>query len=196
MDKVELINILEKEGFNREILKAFDSINREDFVDKKYKEFAYLDAPLPLMKHSTISQPTVLAFILELLELYNGIKILEIGSGSGYLLALINSICSTSFLYGIEIHEPLVKRSENLLIDYPNIQIINADGKDGLSNFAPFNRIILSAAVKTTPSNLINQLTDGGYLIFPMNECLYKLRKEGNLIIKKVYPGFRFVPII
>ena len=96
MQKEQLIESLKREGFSSEILRAFEKVKREDFIPSELRDEAYVDAPLPLEKGATISQPFTIAFMLNLLELKKGLKILEIGSGCGYVLALLAEIIEIS----------------------------------------------------------------------------------------------------
>ena len=112
MNKQQLIQELKKEGFSDKILKAFETIKREDFIPEKFKEYAYENESLPIEEGATISQPYTIAFMLNLLELKDNQKILEIGSGSGYVLALINEISKNSEIYGIERIKGLVESSD------------------------------------------------------------------------------------
>src|SRR3989344_420412 len=145
MNKQELLELLKAEGFSYDILRAFSKIKREDFISEELKEYAYENEPLPIGEGSTISQPYTIAFMLELLELNNinigsfkqdkmrsqvswgksrkndKIKVLEIGSGSGYVLALINELFALqkidADIYGIEINKELIEKSIRILKD-------------------------------------------------------------------------------
>src|SRR3989338_9224515 len=117
-DREILLKQLKKDGFSEEIINAFKAVKRENFIPEEYKSVAYKDVALPLAKSSTISQPSTIAFMLQLAELKQGQKILEIGSCSGYLLALISEIVKTGKIYGMEISEILTKKSSELLKKY------------------------------------------------------------------------------
>jgi protein-L-isoaspartate(D-aspartate) O-methyltransferase len=185
---------LKAQGFSPKILEAFSKVPRENFVLEDLKEMAYEDEALPLEKGATISQPYTIAFMLEKLELKQNQKILEIGSGSGYVLALLNEITKGE-IYGIEINENLVKKSKEILKNFSNIKIINKNGANGLEEKAPFDRILVSAAFDKIPKYLCSQLKNNGIIVAPVGEFIVKIKKEkGKINIKKFY-GFIFVPL-
>lgn len=196
MQKKELIGSLKQQKFSPTIIRAFEKVKREDFISKQLRGFAYEDRPLPLKKGQTISQPYTIAFMLTLLELKNKQKILEVGSGSGYVLALINEICKKSQIYGIELRKELADGSKKILSDKKNIQVIHGDGSKGLAKQAPFDRILVSAAAEQTPSKLVKQLKIGGILIIPVKSSILRIQKFRNENQIKEFPGFSFVPLI
>lgn len=177
---------------NKKINKAFGRIDRKNFIPKEYQSLAYEDTALPIGYEQTISQPSTIAFMLELLEVDNDQKILEIGSGSGYVLALLNQVADNLDIYGVEIIPELVSSSRKILKDSSNIKIFNASSRLGLLTEAPFDRILISAAAKEFPKELINQLNDGGIIVCPVKSSIIKY-KNG---IFEEYPGFVFVPLI
>jgi len=213
MNKTQLLSELKSEGFPNHIIKAFSKVKRENFIPKELKPYAYLNEPLPLAIGSTISQPYTIAFMLDLLELDNlsnskqeseskskpigdtNIKILEIGSGSGYVLALINEILPSSKIYGIERIKSIATKSKQTLKQDKNIKVIHSDGSKGLSNQALFDRILISAAYDKTPTHLYKQLKDNGVLVVPVKNSIYQIKKDKDKIKKKEFPGFVFVPI-
>lgn len=196
MDKKKLIKYLGNYNFSEKIITALNEIPRENFVPENLKDYAYEDMALQIGKDSTISQPYTICFMLNLLELKNNQTILEIGSGSGYVLALIHSICKTSKIFGIEIQKNIAKESMKRVKEFKNIKIFNQDGKNGLSNKSPFDRILISATCKEFPKELINQLTENGIIVFPYNNSIIKIKKENNnKLIEREYPGFIFVPL-
>jgi len=221
MNKQELLELLKAEGFSYDILRAFSKIKREDFISEELKEYAYENEPLPIGEGSTISQPYTIAFMLELLELNNinigsfkqdkmrsqvswgksrkndKIKVLEIGSGSGYVLALINEILSRknieAEIYGVEINKELVEKSLRVLKDKKNINVINSDGKIGLKEHSPFDRILVSAAFDKMPSHLFSQLNENGILVVPVKNSIFQIKKINGRAVKKEFEGFMFV---
>jgi len=128
MDKTHLILSLRKHGFSEEIITAFEHVAREDFVPEHWREHAYDDIPLEIGQGQTISQPYTIAFMLSLLELEKGYKILEVGSGSGYVLALLNELAPDSEIYGVERLSALVNRSKRVLRFNKKIRIFKKDG--------------------------------------------------------------------
>lgn len=195
MKKQKLVNELKKEGFNEKIIKAFEKVRREYFVPEAYKSEAYENVPLPIGHEQTISQPYTIAFMLELLDIKNKEKILEVGSGSGYVLALIKEIAPYNEIYGIEIIKELQEKSKELLKN-KKIKIFNCDGKKGLKEKSPFDKILVSAAANKIPEELIKQLKINGKLVMPLNNKIIQLEKKQNKNIIKEFYGFSFVPLV
>lgn len=192
MSKKKLIESLKKKGFSEEILKAFKEVKREDFIEGTMKRFAYRDRPLPIGENATISQPYTIAFMLDLLDLKDNMKIIEIGSGCGYVLALIDNITKESEVYGVEISSDLVEKSKRYLSD-TSVTIINKNGYDGLEEKQPFDRILVSAAYKEEPIQLLDQLKNEGVLVVPVNNSIIKYTKKRDKVIKESHFGFAFV---
>jgi protein-L-isoaspartate(D-aspartate) O-methyltransferase len=195
-DKNSLIEYLKSEKFDIKILNAFSIVKRENFLPEGLRDYAYIDQPLPIGDGVTISQPYTIAFMLNLLELKNNQKILEIGSGSGYVLGLISKISKKSKIYGIERIKRLVNLSRKRLDKSKNIKIEYADGTNGLKKYAPYDRILISASCKKIPANLFNQLKDGGIIVTSVKQSIIQIKKLGKKKIIKEYPGFVFVPLI
>ncbi len=196
MKKEALIRSLKTQEFPEKILRAFRKVNREDFISENLKKYAYEDRPLPIGGGQTISQPYTIAFMLMLLELENNIKILEVGSGSGYVLALMNEISKNSDLYGIELRKELAEKAKQALKDRKNIQVIQGDGSKGIPNEAPFDRIIVSAAAERIPRKLVKQLIIGGTMVIPVRNSILQIKKFTTENQIKEFPGFSFVPLI
>ncbi|MFP4457428.1 MAG: protein-L-isoaspartate O-methyltransferase family protein [Clostridia bacterium] len=192
MSKKMLIESLRKKGFSEKILKAFNEVKRENFIEGPMKRFAYRDRPLPIGENATISQPFTIAFMLDLLDLEDNMKILEIGSGCGYVLALINNITEKSKIYGVEISSDLAEKSENYLSD-TSVRIFNKDGYDGLKEKEPFDRILVSAAYEEEPLHLLDQLKSEGILVVPVNNSIIKYTKNRDKVMKERHFGFAFV---
>ncbi len=201
MKKKQLIKSLKQQRFSNKIIKAFEKIKREDFISKELKKHTYEDQPLPIGQGQTISQPYTIAFMLNLLELpesnnKNNLKILEIGSGSGYVLALINEISKNSEIYGIERIKQLADKSKKVLKQYKNIKIINADGTKGLKSQAPFNRILISASADKIPQKIISQLSFKGIMVCVVKNSILQIKRELKQTKIKEFPGFVFVPLV
>jgi protein-L-isoaspartate(D-aspartate) O-methyltransferase len=197
-DKDVLIKQLKKEGFSEEITSAFNNIKREEFVPERAIPIAYRDVAISLEENSTISQPSTIAFVLKLSELKQNQKILEIGSGSGYLLALISEIIKTGKIYGIEINLSLAIKSKKTLEKDSNIEIINQSGAIGFDKQSPYDRIIISFALenKTQINPLLSQLKDDGIIVAPIGDSLFQFKKESGRISEKEFKNYRFVPMI
>ena len=196
MDKTQLLDSLKEGGFPDKIVKAFEKVKREDFIPENLSTFAYEDIALPLDKGSTISQPYTVAFMLNLLDPKKGQKILEIGSGSGYVLALLSEITKDGGeIYGIELNKKLVEKSSKLLEKDKKIRVIAKDGSKGLPEKAPFDRILISASASEIPKHLTEQLKDSGIMIVPVQNSIYKIEKQKGKTIAEEFPGFVFVPL-
>ena len=197
MEKQKLLEHLAAQGFTSNICNAFKKVPREDFIPEQFKSYTYKDTALPLNEeNATISQPTTIAFMLSLLELprKKKQKILEIGSGSGYVLALLAEVTNSN-IYGIEINKNLATRASSILANYKNIHIINKNGVHGLPEKAPFDRILLSAAAESVPEHLIPQLKENGILVAPVNTSIIQLKKHKKSIEMHEFPGFIFVSL-
>ena len=196
MKKEDLIKNLESQKFPEQILNAFTVVEREDYIPEEFEHEAYANTSLPIGYGQTISQPYTIAFMLMLLELKDNIKILEVGSGSGYVLDLMNNISKNSEIHGIERIKDLVDRSKKVLKFKTNIKIIFGDGSKGLIEEAPFDRILVSATSEKIPEKLVNQLNYGGILVAPVVNSIVSVKKTYKENVVKEYPGFVFVPLI
>ena len=195
MNKNHLLVSLKSNSFSEKIVRAFEKVPREKFISNIYKSLAYEDIALPLEKRATISQPYTIAFMLNLLELKPKQKILEIGSGSGYVLALMAEISPKNEIHGIEIIKSLAAKSRGYLKGYPNIKVISKNGFNGIPNQAPFDRILISASTDKLPEHLYNQLSSKGILVAPVNNSIFQVKKQNNKLKVKEFPGFVFVPL-
>ena len=202
MNKIQLIKSLKEEGFSKEIINAFSKVRREEFLPDNMKLRAYDDTALPIGEGQTISQPYTIATMLSLLSFKKSEKVLEIGSGCGYVLALISEIVGTKGkVYGIEIIKSLANKSGINLQDYNNTEVYNKNGSDGLIEKSPFDRIIISAAIEEIPEKLIEQLEESGIIVAPIGsqykQTLTSFQKVNNkLEVREEIPGFVFVPFV
>jgi protein-L-isoaspartate(D-aspartate) O-methyltransferase len=153
---------------NQHVLDAMLRVPRHEFVPGPYRSQAYEDHPLPIGDSQTISQPYIVAVMLEALQLQSTEKVLEVGTGSGYVTALLAELAAKVF--SIERHPALAERARELLaaLGYANVQVFTGDGTLGLPDIAPFDAIIVSAAASEPPPTLIAQLREQGRMIVPV----------------------------
>lgn len=149
------------------VLDAMRTVPRHRFVAEGFRRYAYSDMPLPIGRGQTISQPYVVAFMAEALQLRGDERVLEVGSGSGYAAAVLSLLAAE--VYGIELERMLYDRSIVTIRDlgYPNVHLRCADGFHGWPEKAPFQAIVLSCAAETIPKPLWEQLAEGGRLLHP-----------------------------
>lgn len=194
-------NQIEARGITDEkILEAFRKVERHKFVLPRYIPYAYADAPLPIDEGQTISQPYIVAFMTDALNLKRTDKVLEIGTGSGYQAAILAELCDSVFT--IEIFDELGKKAQKVFAEqgYKNIQCKIGDGYLGWPQFAPFDAIIVTCAPTKVPEPLQNQLAEGGRMIIPVGsdpvqQLVLLEKKKGKIREKNVLP-VRFVPMI
>jgi protein-L-isoaspartate(D-aspartate) O-methyltransferase len=186
---------------NGHVLAAMREVPRERFVPERLREFAYEDGPLPIGEEQTISQPYIVALMIEAADVSPGDRVLEVGAGSGYAAAVMSRIADE--VYAIERHETLARSAQQRLLEigYDNVGVIAGDGSGGLPDKAPFDAILVAAGGDKVPEPLRRQLKVGGRLVVPVGgESLQSLLcvtrtgeeewSEDNL------GGVRFVPLI
>ena len=202
LHRERLIDGLIQRGYlsTTRVIKAMRAVPREIFVPEWEKEHAYLDTPLEIGKGQTISAPHMVAIMCEALDLDEGQKILEIGSGSGYHVAVVAKIIGRGKIYSIERFHSLVKRAERNLnkTGIKNVMIIEGDGSCGLPKYSPYDRIYVTCAAPSIPQPLIDQLKKGGKLLIPVGEVFSRLilLEKNEKIRKKDLGGCAFVPLI
>jgi protein-L-isoaspartate(D-aspartate) O-methyltransferase len=198
-----LIRGLEIHGTGRKVLKAMLKVPRHIFVPEYAKKGAYIDTPLNIGFGQTISAPHMVAIMCDLLELSEGLKVLEIGAGSGYHAAVMGELVGRKgHVYTVERIEPLVNFArENLKkAGYENVTVLLEDGSVGYSSYAPYDRIVVTCAAPDIPEPLLEQLKPGGIMVIPVGEYVQELIRikkdsEGN-IHKEKRGGVIFVPLI
>jgi len=186
---------------DEKVLEAMGRIRREEFVDESLREMAYADTPLPIGEGQTISQPYVVALMTEALKLRGREKVLEVGTGSGYQAAVLAELARE--VYTIEIRSKLASSAEERLrrLGYENVKVKHGDGYFGWEEHAPFDAIMVTAAVDHVPPPLLTQLKDGGRLILPLGSTSYYqtltlIEKNGTELKVRQLEGVVFVPLI
>ncbi|HEV2562696.1 MAG TPA: protein-L-isoaspartate(D-aspartate) O-methyltransferase [Rhizomicrobium sp.] len=166
-----LVMALRGQGIaNRRVLEAMEKTPREIFVDEPFSPDAYQNTALPIACGQTISQPYIVAYATEALEVEPKHRVLEIGTGSGYQAAVLSPLCR--MVYTVERHRPLLMAAQARFkkLKLHNVVVRHGDGLKGWPEQAPFDRILLSAAVSEVPTALIEQLKPGGILIAPLGK--------------------------
>lgn len=188
--------------FDPLILDAFREVPREEFVDESQRRWAYDDHPLPIEAGQTISQPYIVALMIEAAGIKPGDKVLEVGSGSGYAAAVMSRIARE--VVGIERQHDLVGVARDRLhrLGYDNVRIVEGDGTRGCPDEAPFDAILAAASGSHVPKTLVDQLSPGGRLVMPVGEPgwvqeLVKVTKRPDGTTEQQnLGGVRFVPLI
>jgi len=181
---------------------AFRNIPRHEFVPTSELDRAYYNEPIPIMNNQTISQPAVVSRMTEWLDVREGQKILEIGTGSGWQSAILSYLVGSGTVYSVERHPELAKFAqenlEKLRID--NVHVILDDGSLGYSNASPYDRIIVTAACTEIPLPLLDQLGENGLIIAPVgdsSQSLVLLKKTSKGIVEiKNQSNYVFVPLL
>jgi protein-L-isoaspartate(D-aspartate) O-methyltransferase len=181
------------------VLDAMRRVPRHEFVSEAYRDAAYEDHPLPIGEEQTISQPYIVAAMLEQLALRADDRVLEVGTGSGYVTALLAVLCAE--VYSVERHAVLASGAEATLrcLGYSNVRIRIGDGRLGWAEYAPYDAILVSAATPEMPPALFAQLREGGRTILPVgpssSQALQLITKNGGRAEVKILEGCRFVPL-
>lgn len=191
---------IERRGIrDQNVLQAMHDVPRHLFVPERFRNMSYDDSPAPIGFEQTVSQPYIVAYMLQCLKLRGGEKVLEIGTGSGYQAALLSLL--TDQVYSVEIIHELANRAEALMsyLGINNVHIHCNDGYRGCPEEAPFDRIILSAAPLQVPQSLVDQLRTGGRMILPLggfDQRLLLIYKSitGKIHRRKLVP-VKFVPM-
>ena len=183
------------------IIGAFRTVPRELFVSPEYAELAYGDHPLPIEAGQTISQPYIVALMIQAAGIKPGDKVLEVGGGSGYAAAVIGQIAAT--VISVERQHDLVALARGRLasLGYDNVQVREGDGTRGCAEEAPFDAILAAASGSHVPQSLIDQLGEGGRLVMPVGDPgwvqkLVQVTKADGKLTTEDLGGVRFVPLI
>jgi len=199
-----LINTMKNSRFlnDKRVESAIRKTPRHEFVSTPLQEKAYDDLPIPIMNNQTVSQPSVVSRMTEWLDVRDGQKILEVGSGSGWQSAILSYLVGQGKIFSIERHSELVNFAKKNLekLGIKNVTVVFGDGSLGLPNESPFDRIIITAACEKIPQPLFEQLSINGLLVAPVGEftqslVLLKKTSQGIMEIKNE-PGYVFVPLL
>lgn len=197
-----LVEELKNKGISDEnVLNAINAVPRHVFLDSSFLNFAYQDKAFPIGSGQTISQPFTVAFQSSLLEIKKNMKVLEIGTGSGYQACVLAEMGAKVF--SIERQRKLYTKTKAFLAEFPyRIKMFLGDGNKGLPTYGPFDRIIITAAAPEIPQALVDQLKVGGMMVIPLCEneehqtMLRLTKQEDGTLNREEHGDFRFVPML
>jgi len=198
----KLVETVKNKGItDKKVLEAIDKIPRHFFLDSAFDEVAYEDKAFPIAERQTISQPYTVAYQTQLLEVKPFQKVLEIGTGSAYQASVLAELGAQ--VYTIERQKKLFESNKKFeyIKKYPNIKFFYGDGYEGLPTFAPFDRVLITAAAPDIPQKLVNQMKAGGMMVIPVGsgevQVMKRLIKQQDGTIKEeVFDRFSFVPML
>ena len=182
------------------VLDAMAAVPRHEFVPERFRDYAYVDKPLPIGEGQTISQPFMVAAMAEALELTGSERVLEIGAGSGYQAAVLSLLARE--VITVENRTPLALAAQERLaaLGYAHVHVHNGDGSAGFADAAPYDAILVTAGAPEIPRVLVDQLREGGRLVIPVgdqdNQNLVQARKENGELKTRALFGCRFVPLL
>lgn len=199
--RIRLIMELRREGItDSRVLGAIERVPREAFVPDTFRHRAYENTPLPIERGQTISQPAIVGFMTQSLEVGPRMKVLEIGTGSGYQAAILARLCRR--VYTIERHRELLREAETRFreLGLHNITTRLGDGNKGWPEQAPFERILVTAAAAEVPQTLCQQLSDGGAMVIPVGDRggqeIWRIRRSADAFETERMLPVRFVPLV
>jgi protein-L-isoaspartate(D-aspartate) O-methyltransferase len=202
----EMVSRLRERGYitGQRVYDAMMSVPRHLFLPTALRDRAYVDTPMEIGCGQTISAPHMVAIMAEALEVLPGMKVLEVGAGSGYHAAVLAELVRPrGSVFTVEIVPELVERARRNLEETGyggEVKVVLSDGSMGLGNEAPFDRISVAAAAPSVPLPLVEQLVDGGILLVPVGERGYQelimVRRQGDKVIRSEMGGVVFVPLI
>ncbi|VAW06624.1 Protein-L-isoaspartate O-methyltransferase [hydrothermal vent metagenome] len=200
--KKNLLAELRDEGIrDKAVLEALAEVPREDFIPKALRSQAYENSALPIDSGQTISQPYIVAFMTEALQVTKSHKVLEVGTGSGYQSVILAGLCRR--LFTIERHLPLLNNAENIFkkLNIFNITTLFGNGMKGWPEQAPFDRIMVTAASEKIPERLLQQLKDGGVMVIPVGahdktQHIIRITRKGDDYQQENLLPVKFVPLL
>ena len=200
--RMEFMLGLRRRGISdQRVLRAMDAVPREDFVLPEFFGEAYADQAMPIACGQTISQPYVVAYMTEQLDVQREHRVLEVGTGSGYQAAILSQLAGR--VYTVERYRTLAERARATLarLSYDNVTVIVGDGFKGIPEHAPYDRIIVTAAAEAVPEALTAQLAEGGIMVLPLGphggtQRLVKLTMGKDGLSRTDLIRVRFVPLL
>lgn len=197
-----MVNQLRNEGFRDErVLSAINEVPRHVFLESSFVEYAYTDQPFAIGAGQTISQPSTVAFQTGLLMVDKGMKVLEIGTGSGYQACVLAAMGAKVF--SIERQRNLYFHTKEILDQLPyRVKAFLGDGFEGLPSYEPFDRVIITAGAPIIPPKLIDQMKVGGIMVIPMDnangdgQVMLRITKTDSGLVREEFGDFKFVPML
>ena len=198
----KLMDLLREKGISDEnVLKAMNNIPRHYFLDSAFDKIAYEDRAFPISEGQTISQPYTVAYQTQLLQVKANDKVLEIGTGSIYQATVLAEMGAK--VYTIERQKKLFENTKQFIFknQYPNLKFFYGDGYEGLPTYAPFDKVIITAAAPFIPPKLIEQLKPGGKMVIPVDEdhhqrMLRITKNADSSLSEEAFENFSFVPML
>jgi protein-L-isoaspartate(D-aspartate) O-methyltransferase len=199
---MEFLLSLRRRGIgDQTVLRAMDTVPREDFVLPEFAATAYADSAMPIACGQTISQPYVVAYMTERLGVTRDHRVLEVGTGSGYQAAILSHLAGQVFT--VERYRTLADGAGKVLakLGCDNVTVIVGDGLDGVPEHAPYDRIMVTAAAEVVPQALVDELAEGGVMLLPLGphdgtQRIVKLTKREGAASREELIGVRFVPLL
>jgi protein-L-isoaspartate(D-aspartate) O-methyltransferase len=188
-------------GIGERVLEAMAKVPRERFVPDDVREFAYEDTPLHIGHGQTISAPSMVAIMCDVLDVRDGDRVLDVGTGWGYHAAILSVLAGRGTVYSVERIPELAASAREILgeLGFDNVKVILGDGSEGLPEFAPYDRINVAAAAPKVPDKLTEQLAEGGRMVVPVGRYLQELilvvKKNGKIEASQK-GGVAFVPLV
>jgi protein-L-isoaspartate(D-aspartate) O-methyltransferase len=176
-------------------------VPRHRFVPKDMERFAYDDVPLPIGDGQTISAPSMVAIMCDVLDIRDGMSVLEVGTGWGYHAAIMSILAGSGKVYTVERKAHLTEKARQALkeLGYDNVEVFVGDGSEGLPQYAPYDRVSVACAAPAIPHPLVDQLKDGGKMVIPIGQYyqdLYLVEKADGKINTYNKGGVAFVPLV
>ena len=199
----QLVELLRSKGITDEaVLYAINEVPRHVFLDSSFVELAYQDKAFPIGSGQTISQPNTVAFQTQLLQVEKGMKVLEIGTGSGYQACVLSALGAKVF--SIERQRNLFFKTKEILEQLPfKVKTFLGDGFEGLPTYAPFDRVIITAGAPSIPETLVKQMKTGGIMVIPIDnskgdgQTMLRVTKlDDGSLKKEEFGDFKFVPML
>ena len=199
----QLVTSLRSMGlFDEAVLDAIDMVPRHAFLDSSFVEMAYQDIAFPIGSKQTISQPSTVAMQTQLLRITKGLKVLEIGTGSGYQACVLAAM--GAMVFSVERQRNLYFQTKDLLERMPfRVKTFLGDGYEGLPTFQPFDRVLITAAAPVVPQKLVDQLKVGGIMVVPLDDeggerqLMLRLTKQADgTLTREEFGDCRFVPML